>query len=543
MANFRNILTIAQNAANKVNQSKQNNIKIISGKTYTVKDGDNLWNIAKANNISFDEITKLNPTKTNIIHTGDIIKISPDEMIEEINVREERLREQYLNKDNISAIQGYKHNDNYVIIDKKNRKLNIYDKNNNLLYSTNDFATGASGNDYNTITYEKDGKIVNNAGNNSTPAGILEISGKGTYHGYPSFTRARINRDGTKEDVASSLHWGNIGKERNASNGCVRIGGKTLCNIEPYLSTGTRVYTLPEQEGSRFSLKGGRLNFTADNPYGISLTSQNAESKKLKARVKEEQEKYKEQYGENWKEKYDEDYHKRFWDDYNINIDKSYSPLKLKWTKTGNKEYDDNRKDFAQSIVNNKKQLQQKFGLTSDEYNHLAELALGIAEQESKFGTSSRYKTKDAIPDWMLSIIKYVSRGNSGARSRGYTQIKNKSDIKELQEIYKQLGINNETIGKADKSAIATIARLAYMYNNEVKGRIFKNKEGITINPYHALLYKWNGKNSELINKTATPDKNEYIRNVNNYSRAFDLYETRTRDSYKHGGRITLEDI
>lgn len=63
MANFRNILTIAQNAANKVNQSKQNNIKIISGKTYTVKAGDNLWNIAKANNISLDEIIKLNPTK------------------------------------------------------------------------------------------------------------------------------------------------------------------------------------------------------------------------------------------------------------------------------------------------------------------------------------------------------------------------------------------------------------------------------------------------------------------------------------------------
>ena len=65
-----------------------------------------------------------------------------------------------------------------------------------------------------------------------------------------------------------------------------------------------------------------------------------------------------------------------------------------------------------------------RFNLTSDEYNHLAELALGIAEQESKFGTSDRYKAKSLIPDWMMDTAKYISRGNSGARSRGYTQIK-----------------------------------------------------------------------------------------------------------------------
>lgn len=365
------------------------------------------------------------------------------------------------------------------------------------MYVTNNFATGLSGNDYNTVTYTNDsGKLINNAGNNSTPAGILEISGKGNYHGYPSFTRARINKDGTKEDVASSLHWGNIGKQKNASNGCVRIGGKTLCEISPLISTGTRVYTLPEKDGSRFTLKGGKLNFIADNPYGIN------------------------------------DGDKKYWDDYNTYIDKSYSPLKLIYKKTGDKEYDTNRKEFAQSIVNNKKRLQKQFGLTSDEYNHLAELALGIAEQESKFATSFRYKLKDAIPDWMLSNIKAVTRGNTGARSRGFTQIKTQADNADIKYIYKQLGVNDSSIKSADKSAIATIARLAYMYNTEVRGRQFKTSNGVKINPYHALMYKWNGKNNELKNKTATPDKNKYIRNVNKYSRNFDMYETRTYDKY-----------
>lgn len=304
-----------------------------------------------------------------------------------------------------------------------------------------------------------------------------------------------------------------------------------------------------KKKGSKFSLKGGKLNFTADNPYGIDEGD------------------------------------KRFWDDYNTTIDKSYSPLKLKWKKTGDEEYDNNRKAYASSIVNNKKALQQRFNLTSDEYNHLAELALGIAEQESKFGTANSYKAKDIISERGIQFLKgmqqsikpkggknllkgwnipgiiryaissaflpstiinnslYYKDGEKLAQSRGYTQIKNQSDNIELRKIYKELGIDNKSIKSADKSAIATIARLAYMYNNEVRGRNFKTADGNNLNPYHALMYKWLGKNNELKNKTTTPNKNIYIRNVNKYSRNFDMYDIRTRDVYKNGGRIYLDEI
>lgn len=477
-------------------------------KKYIVKKGDSLWKIAKENNIELDELIRLNPTKQNMIHPNDILRLEPDKITKEINIRDERQRENRLSLQDITAIQGYKHDNNYVIIDKKNRQFSIYDKDNNLLYSTSNFSTGESGEDYNTITYaDKNGNVINKKGNNSTPAGITEISGKGIYHGYPSFTRARTNSNGSKENIASSLHYGIIGEKRNASNGCVRIDGKTLCDIEPYVSVGTRIYTLPEKGGSRFSLKGGRLNFIADNPYGNDKGD------------------------------------KRFWDDYNVTIDRSYSPLKLKWKKTGNKDYDNNRKSYAQAIVNNKRELQRRFNLTSDEYNNLAELALGIAEQESKFGTSDRYELKNYIPDFALNLSKYITRGHAGARSRGYTQIKIKGDNTGLQEIYKDLNINEDNINNADKSAIATIARLAYMYNTEVKGRNFKTAEGNNLNPYNALMYKWLGKNNELRNQTATPIKNKYIRNVNQYSRNFDMYDMRTYDVYKYGGKFSLEDI
>lgn len=477
-------------------------------KKYIVKKGDSLWKIAKENNIELDELIRLNPTKQNMIHPNDVLRLEPDRITKEINIRDERQRENRLSLQDITAIQGYKHDNNYVIIDKKNRQFSIYDKDNNLLYSTSNFSTGQSGEDYNTITYaDKNGNIINKKGNNSTPAGITEISGKGIYHGYPSFTRARTNSNGSKENIASSLHYGIIGEKRNASNGCVRIDGKTLCDIEPYVSVGTRIYTLPEKGGSRFSLKGGRLNFIADNPYGNDKGD------------------------------------KRFWDDYNVTIDRSYSPLKLKWKKTGNKDYDNNRKSYAQAIVNNKRELQRRFNLTSDEYNNLAELALGIAEQESKFGTSDRYELKNYIPDFALNLSKYITRGHAGARSRGYTQIKIKGDNTGLQKIYKDLNINEDNINNADKSAIATIARLAYMYNTEVKGRNFKTAEGNDLNSYNALMYKWLGKNDELRNQTATPTKNKYIRNVNQYSRNFDMYDMRTYDVYKYGGKFSLEDI
>ena len=53
---------------------------IPSGKTYTVKSGDSLWNIAKKFGVSVEEIKALNNLNSNLLSVGQILKIPEDVM-------------------------------------------------------------------------------------------------------------------------------------------------------------------------------------------------------------------------------------------------------------------------------------------------------------------------------------------------------------------------------------------------------------------------------------------------------------------------------
>lgn len=467
------------------------NTDIVS--TYKVKAGDSMWRIAHNNGMDLETLQKLNPQiHNNLIHPEDKVIISKKKAAKAYNIKEEWAKEKILNKDNLTAIQSVKHDDNYVVVDKKNATLTVYDPDNNPIYTTHNISTGKSGNDYNTITYVNEkGHIISGKGNESTPAGITKITGVGEYHGYPSFTRGR-QTNGKYEDIASSLHFGSVDNKK-ASNGCVRVGGKELQDLSSLIGIKTNVYTLPEKRGSKFTVKDGKLNFVASNAYGSS-----------------------------------EGAHK-YWDDYNVHINKEYSPLSIKHKKASeDKTKEANITKYVETLSDSKKKLQKFFNLTSDEYNRLVNIALGIAEQETKFGTSRRKKLKDLTPDIVLNII----RGNSN-RSRGITQIKLAGDNAGMQAIYRELNISEDNIDSPEKSAEATLARLAYMYNTEVKGRTFTGANNLEISPYDALLYKWNGHNEQLTKHLATPALNNYIQNVNKYANDFDLYSIRA-----NGGRL-----
>lgn len=78
-------------------------------------------------------------------------------------------------------------------------------------------------------------------------------------------------------------------------------------------------------------------------------------------------------------------------------------------------------------------------------------------------------------------------------------------------------------------SAKATVLRLWYINKNE--GGKFTGANNKQVSKWDALLYKWMGKNKELTNHTATPEKNNYINNVKKYINLFNMYSV-----YKHGG-------
>ena len=464
---------------------------------YTVKQGDYMSKIAKSNNITLEELQKANPQikDFNRVFVGDIIHVPQNTTItapapKRMSLSERRTFEEEANKTNLGAIQGYRHDNNYAVIDKKNKTITVYSPTNKVLYQSNEINTGLSGDDYNTITYtDKLGKIKNSEGNMSTPAGITEISGLGTYHSQPSYIRKRV---GDETDIASSFHTGNIKK---GSNGCVRMSNKTLQDLQQFLNKGTRVYTLPEKDGSKFVLKDGKLSFQADNPYGETDGS------------------------------------KKYWDDYNVYNDKTSGDLFIAPNENFKNKYKDTEKlgnavKFGNTLSENKEELQKYLGLSSGVYNDLAQLAMGIADQETKFGSSTKYSFKSSMP-WLVNSAKWIANNNS-ANSQGITQIKYDADIRneDLKKIYDDLGITKDSLQTPEGAAKATLARLAFIYKTEVLGKRFTGADGIEVSPLDAVLYKYMGKNGELKNHTATPTLNEYIKNVNTYKNNFNYEGT-----------------
>lgn len=542
-----NMISVGQDIVIPQQEIRQSEESKLGG--YEVQAGDTLSKIASKNNISLNQLISLNPQikDINSISIGQKINLSNsapkvERQKQWINIDDLRSKEAEYNKTNLGAIQGATHDSNYVVIDKKGKKLTVYDSDNNVVYETSDISTGLSGNDYNTKTFTRNGKDVYGEGNMSTPAGVTRISSMDMYHGAPSFQRVRLDSYGNPKKVYdkngkeiddtinSSFHLGSIDR-LYSSNGCVRMSKKALNDLSKYIDVGTLVYTLPDKNESRFVLKDGNLNYEADNPFGVT-----------------EKGKTFNKYGHDMV----------YQDDYNVFNNKTSSPIKIEYTgNTKNPFKKDNIESIISGITSNKESLQKAFNVSDQHFNKIAQLALGILEQESKFGTHYRYIGKqaaDKIPftnstataiansnpnstningyaesnyhgETLLDFIKHVS-GNNTYDSLGMGQIKMEGDNEETQKMYRMFNVTPENVRSDEKTAEAIMIRLLSMYRNEVQGREFKNKEtGAIIDPYDALLYKYKGGTAaKVLRKGEATGKNTYVLNVKNYAKDFKFY-------------------
>ena len=163
-------------------------------------------------------------------------------------------------------------------------------------------------------------------------------------------------------------------------------------------------------------------------------------------------------------------------------------------------------------------------GLRDTEYNMLAHMAIGILGRESEFFASYRYIVKSTAP-WSVSFLKYIRywlyNKPIDMNSRGPTQIKFLP--KRATDLY---GIQPHDLDNPAKAAIATMAFLIEAFS-ELKGMAVKHKldfVGPATYPDY-LPYIYFGARRQLIEKTATPDRNIYIRDMRKYMNWVEIYE------------------
>lgn len=335
--------------------------------------------------------------------------------------------------------------------------------------------------DYTKTFINKNNRLIDGAGNMSTPAGIFYTTQGGNYHGAPAFIRRDIDmvKDNDPNGIASSIHYGNISKGQ-ISNGCTRISKDGAIKLSALLGGRQNVptYILPTDKNNKFFVRNGVINFTGPR-VGKGL-QQNGVSKGYKT-----------------------DITIRF--DGKDQNNKSYGKDRI---KVVNK--------FISGLIDNKQQLMSDLNINDDTYNNLSLAALGILGRESSYGN-----TNSSLGNFIRGLRKVVSKNNSspdyiskyegifGVRANndnnsvGLTQMRISQLDNTSKELFKKYNITkDDLVYSPEKAAIATMIKLAQEYKNQ----------GLNINK---AISSWNNR----------PDYTKSVQNLINQD--FKLYTSR----------------
>ncbi|MBX3019027.1 MAG: hypothetical protein KF767_14160 [Bdellovibrionaceae bacterium] len=190
---------------------------------------------------------------------------------------------------------------------------------------------------------------------------------------------------------------------------------------------------------------------------------------------------------------------------------------------------------FIRALETKRDDLLRLYGSDPQEYNLLAQMAVGILGRESEFFQSPRYRVKENA-QWAIYLIKVVQIYLEGSdrdpelNSRGPTQIKIVPE-----KIAATFGVKHEDLYIPENAALATMGYLIEALA-ELKRRVTLNHlTFVTPDSYADYLpYIYFGSKRQLLNGTATPDRNIYIRDMRKYMTWIEIYEGPARSVPLH---------
>ncbi len=179
---------------------------------------------------------------------------------------------------------------------------------------------------------------------------------------------------------------------------------------------------------------------------------------------------------------------------------------------------------FLKALSTEKEIILDLYHSDPQEYNLLASMAVGILGQESRFFAHWRYFIKRnsqlAIKE-MKEFKAWVKESEAVANSKGPTQIKNVPD-----RIAQHYNITEKNLWNPRSAAVSTMGYLIEALR-ELKQRVKNNNlEMITDETYVDYLpYLYFGGTKKLVNRTATPDQNIYVKNMKRFIKKVAVYE------------------